>query len=90
MFFDDALRMGPKGKIVAGVGVVVFVLLHNHVLSCAFSLLESCSNNVAEYNALVISLQLAQQMEMRYLEAYNDSNGLPTKSRESMRLVMKI
>ena len=59
MFFDGASRMGPKGKIVAGVGVV-FVSLHNHVLPCAFSLREPYSNNVVEYNTLLISLQLAQ------------------------------
>jgi len=59
MFFDGASRMGPKGKIVAGVGFV-FVSLHNHVLPCAFSLTGPYSNNVVEYNTLLISLQLAQ------------------------------
>jgi len=52
---------------------VVFVSPENHVLSCAFSLMESCSNNVAEYNALLIGLHLAQQMRVQYLEAYGDS-----------------
>jgi len=61
MFFDDASRMGYIGKIVAAVGVL-FVSPHNHVLPCAFSLSESCSNNIAEYNALLIGLQLVQQM----------------------------
>jgi len=32
------------------------------------------SNNVAEYNALLIGLQLAHEMRVRYLEAYGDSN----------------
>ena len=45
----------------------------DHVLPRAFSLTESCSNNVAEYNALLIGLQLAHGMEVRYLEAYGDS-----------------
>ena len=35
--------------------------------------MESCSNNVVKYNALLISLQLAQQMGVKYLEAYGDS-----------------
>jgi len=52
---------------------VVFVSLHNHVLSRAFSLTEPCSNNVTEYNALLIGLQLAQQMGVQYLKAYGDS-----------------
>jgi hypothetical protein len=39
MFFDGASRTGPKGKIIAGVGVV-FVSPRNHVLPHAFSLTE--------------------------------------------------
>ena len=60
MFFDDASSTDSKGKIVAGVGVI-FVSLEIHVLPRAFSLRKSCFNNVAEYNALLIDLQLAQQ-----------------------------
>jgi len=63
-FFDRASRMGSKGKIITGVGVV-FVLSNVHVLSRAFSLTEACSNNVAEYNALLIGLQPAQQMGVK-------------------------
>ena len=59
LFFDGASRTGPKGKTVPGVGVV-FISPENHVLSRAFSLTEPSSNNVAEYNALLIGLQLAQ------------------------------
>jgi len=59
LFFDGTSRTRPKGKIVAGVGVV-FISPGNHVLSHAFSLTEPCSNNVAEYNALIIGLHLAQ------------------------------
>jgi len=61
MFFDSASRTGPTGEIIFGVGVV-FVSPENHVLPGVFSLTESCSNNIAEYNALLIGLQLAQQM----------------------------
>jgi len=55
MFFDGASRIGLKGKIIAGVGVV-FIPPQNHVLPRAFSLTKSCFNNVAEYNALLIGL----------------------------------
>jgi len=48
LFFDGASRTRPKGKLVTRVGVV-FISLENHVLPCAFSLTEPCSNNVAEY-----------------------------------------
>ena len=72
MFFDSASRIGLKGKIVARVGVI-FVSPENHILLRAFSLTEPYSNNVVEYNALLIGLKFAQQMRVRYLEAYGDS-----------------
>ena len=71
MFFDGVSRTSSKGKIVARVGVI-FVSPENHILPRAFSLTEPFSNNVAKYNALLISLQLAQQIGVRYLEAYDN------------------
>ena len=52
---------------------MIFVAPENHVLPRLFSLTESCSNNVAEYNTLLIGLQLAQQMGVQYLETYGVS-----------------
>jgi len=52
---------------------VVFISPQNHVLPRVFSLAEPCSNNVAEYNALLIGFQLAHEMGVRYLEAYGES-----------------
>ena len=72
MYFDGASRSGPHGRIIAGVGVV-FISPYGHVLPHAFSLTESCSNNVAEYNALLIGLQIAKELRVQYLEAYDDS-----------------
>ena len=72
MFFDGASRTGSKGKIVTAVGVV-FVSPKNHIFPHAFSLTESCSNNAAEYNTLLIRLQPAQQIRVQYLKAYGDS-----------------
>jgi len=72
MFFDGASRTGLKGKIIAGMGVL-FISPQNHVLPRAFSLTEPCSNNVADYNALLIGLQLAHEMGVRYLETYGYS-----------------
>ena len=51
----------PKSKIIAGIGVI-FVSPQNHILSQAFSLITPYSNNVTEYNALLIGLQLAHEM----------------------------
>jgi len=72
MFFDGASRTGPKGKIIAGVEVV-FISSQNHILPRAFSLTTPYSNNIAEYNALLIGLQLTHKMGVRYVEAYGDS-----------------
>jgi len=55
LFFDGASRTGPQGHVIAGVGIVL-VSPQNYVISRAFSLTEPCSNNVAEYNALLIGM----------------------------------
>ena len=43
LFFNGASRTGPRGNIVAGVGVVL-VPPQNYVIPRAFSLTERCSN----------------------------------------------
>jgi len=53
---------------------VALVLLHNYVIPSAFLLTDLCSNNVVEYNALLIKMQLADEIGVRHLEAYGDSN----------------
>ena len=88
MFFDSALRTSSKGKIITGVGVI-FVSPENHVLPRAFSLIKSCSNNVAEHNALLIGLQLTQQMGVRYLEAYGDSKLIVNQIRREYEVCYK-
>jgi len=52
---------------------VVLVFLRNYIISHAFSSTESCSNNVVEYNALLIEMQLAEEIGVKHLEAYGDS-----------------
>src|SRR5436189_3812392 len=72
MYFDGASRTIPRAGLAAGVGVV-FISSQNHIIPRAFSLTEPCSNNVAEYNALLIGLQLAHRLGVRKLQAYGDS-----------------
>ena len=52
---------------------IVLITPQNQDIPRAFSLTEPCTNNVAEYNALLIGLQLAHQLEVRNLQAYGDS-----------------
>src|SRR5436189_6408477 len=72
MYFDGGSRTIPRVGLVAGVGIVL-ISPHTHVIPRAFSLTEPCTNNVAEYNGLLIGLQLAHQLEVRNLQAYGDS-----------------
>ena len=78
LYFDGASRAanvasapGPS-KISSGVGVVL-VSPGKHVIPRAYSLTRPCSNNVAEYNALLIGLSFAKELGVEYLEAFGDS-----------------
>ncbi|KAM1506182.1 hypothetical protein ACFXTO_002081 [Malus domestica] len=67
MFFDGSARVDG-----AGAGVV-FMSPQRQVLPYSFQLSELCSNNVAEYQALILGLQMAINMEIAALEIYGDS-----------------
>ena len=41
-----------------------------------------CSNNIAEYNALLIGIQIADEIGVKNLEAYNDSKLIINQVRE--------
>jgi len=72
LFFDEASRMNRKGNIIAGMEVVL-ISPHNNVIPRAFSLTESCSNNISECNALLIGMQLVKEIGVKNLKAYADS-----------------
>jgi len=80
LFFDGASRTNPEGNTIVGVGVVL-IFSHNYVIPCAFSLTEPCSNNVSEYNALLIGMQLADEIGVKHLEAYGDSKLIVNRVR---------
>jgi len=67
LYFDGAAR--NKG---AGVGIV-FVTLSGGLIPYSFSLLETCSSNVAKYEAIIIGLELAIEMHIDQLEVFGDS-----------------
>ena len=79
LFFDGASKTGLKGKIVAGVGVA-FISPENHILPHSFSLTEPCFGNIAEYNALLIGFQLAQQMGVLTLKKDKTLRQLSNRS----------
>ncbi|XP_070677927.1 uncharacterized protein [Malus domestica] len=67
MFFDGSARADG-----AGAGVV-FMSPQRHILPYSFQLSELCSNNVAEYQALIIGLQMVINMGITALEIFGDS-----------------
>ncbi|XP_074291014.1 uncharacterized protein LOC141617755 [Silene latifolia] len=67
MYFDGAARRDG-----AGAGVV-FLSPEGHVLPYFFVLTELCSNNVSEYQALILGLQIAIEIGVKDLDIYGDS-----------------
>ncbi|CAL8084296.1 unnamed protein product [Prunus armeniaca] len=67
MCFDGSAR-----KDGAGAGVI-FVSPERHILPYSFTLSELCSNNVVEYQALIMGLQMPVEMNISSLEVYDDS-----------------
>lgn len=45
----------------------------NHIMPQTFSLTEPYSNNMAEYNAPLIGLEVAKEVGAKILKAYGDS-----------------
>jgi len=51
----------------------VIVSPQNYIIPCGFFFTEPCSNNVVEYNALLIGMQLVEEIGVKHLEAHGDS-----------------
>ena len=72
MYFNGTTRTNEKGKPISGIDIL-FVSPDKYMIPHAFSLLEPCSNNAAEYQALIIGLELALESGITMLEAFGDS-----------------
>ncbi|KAA0042180.1 uncharacterized protein E6C27_scaffold67G006740 [Cucumis melo var. makuwa] len=67
MYFDGAAqRSGARASIV-------LISPEKHMLPYSFALAELCSNNVADYQALIIGLQMALETGVSFIEIYGDS-----------------
>jgi len=60
MYFDGAGRHNGAGA-------------EKHVLTYSFVLTQLCSNNMVEYQALILGLQMAIKMGIKDLDIYGDS-----------------
>ena len=67
LYFDGATRNSG-----AGAGIV-FVTPSGGLIPYSFHILAICTNNVAEYEALVIGLEVALEMKIQSLEVFGDS-----------------
>ena len=67
MYFD-----GSATKNGAGAGVV-FITSDGDVVPYAFTLTQLCSNNMAEYQALILGLEMAIKNEVHTLRVFGDS-----------------
>ncbi|XXG72997.1 hypothetical protein AAC387_Pa07g1981 [Persea americana] len=72
MYFDGATRTNEIGKLISGIGIL-FVSPPKYMIPHSFSLLEPCSNNAAEYQALIVGLELVLKSDITMLEAFGDS-----------------
>ncbi|XP_019176554.1 PREDICTED: uncharacterized protein LOC109171913 [Ipomoea nil] len=63
---------GASHREGAGAGVV-FVTPEGEVLPYSFTLTEQCSNNAAEYQALILGLEIAADMKQLRINIYGDS-----------------
>ncbi|XXG42062.1 hypothetical protein AAC387_Pa01g2412 [Persea americana] len=72
MYFDGAIRTNERGKLISGI-CILFVSPNIYMIPHVFLLLEPCPNNAAEYQALIIGLELALESGITMLEAFGDS-----------------
>jgi len=67
IFFDGAAQ---QNRARAGV---IFITPKEEVLPFSFSLTKCCSNNMTEYQALILGLEMAVNIKMSRLKLFRDS-----------------
>ena len=67
MYFDRAAHRGG-----AGAGVV-FITSQEEILPFLFTLKHCCYNNVAEYQELILGIEMAIDMKKLYLQVFGYS-----------------
>lgn len=72
MYFDGATRTNEFREMVSRVGIIFFSPKRVYI-PYSFSFLEPYSNNVAEYTALIMRLELVLEYSINILRVYSDS-----------------
>ena len=65
LFFDGVARQGKTGA-----SIILITLEEEEVLPYAFTQIENCSNNVAEYRALIMGLAIAIKLKINQLKVF--------------------
>ena len=72
MYFNGATRTNEKRELISGVGIL-FVSPDKYMIPHAFSLLEPCTNNAAEYQAPILGLELTIESGITMPKVFGDS-----------------
>lgn len=79
MFFD-----GSHSKEGSGAGVVI--ISPNQTFPFSFKLEFLATNNVIEYEALILGLKAAKDMNIKHLEVFSDSELVVSQVKEKYRV----
>lgn len=71
-YSNRASQTSLQGIPIVGVEIAL-ISARNYVIQRTFSLTHGYTNNVAEYNALLIGLQIARELRVKNLKVHKDS-----------------
>ena len=85
MYFDGAAHRGGAGAGVVFItsAGVVFITSQEEILPFSFTLKQCFSNNVVEYQALILGLEMAVDMKQLHLQVFGDSQSVINQLLES-------
>jgi len=83
MYFDGTARQD------AATAEEVLISPKKHILSYSFALMQLCFNNVAEYQALILGLQMALEMGIKDLDVYGGSQLVINQLLEEYEVMKK-
>jgi RNase H-like domain found in reverse transcriptase/Reverse transcriptase-like len=72
LYFDGASSIRPITGLGIGVGLV-FVTPEGGIIRHSLALTEPCTNNEAEYEALIAGLELSLELEIKVIRIFGDS-----------------
>lgn len=84
MFFNGASRLNERGGHLLGARVL-FILPNSQIRLHSFTLSGSYSNNLTEYQALIMGMELDKAMHLTHLRVFGDSKLIINKLVENIK-----